>query len=167
MPKGYPKTEEGRRKQREILAKHAFKKGVVSNPHPVGRPKKTMRTFIDEMEAEGYECPSPEQISKSFLYLGTLPEEKLKEVLADKERPMMQRIIAKGILANKGIDILERIIDRAYGKVQRIDLTSKGEQIKQPEPLQIHFVANSTEYNSILDEIQKTKEQKDAESDRE
>lgn len=167
MPKGYPKTEEGRRKQREILAKHAFKKGVISNPHPVGRPKKTMRTFIDEMEAEGYECPSPEQISKSFLYLGTLPEEKLKEVLADKERPMMQRIIAKGILANKGIDILERIIDRAYGKVQRIDLTSKGEQIKQPEALQIHFVANSNEYNKVLEEIQKAKEEKDKEPDKE
>lgn len=165
MPKGYPKTEEGRRKQREILAKHAFKKG--SNPNPHGRPKKTMRTFIEEMEAEGYECPSPEQISKSFLYLGTLPEEKLKEVLADKERPMMQRIIAKGILANKGIDILERIIDRAYGKVQRIDITSKDEQIKQPEALQIHFVANSTEYNKVLEEIQKAKEEKNKEPDKE
>lgn len=165
MPKGYPKTEEGRRKQREILAKHAFKKG--SNPNPHGRPKKTMRTFIEEMEAEGYECPSPEQISKSFLYLGTLPEEKLKEVLADKERPMMQRIIAKGILANKGIDILERIIDRAYGKVQRIDITSKDEQIKQPEALQIHFVANSTEYNKVLEEIQKAKEEKDKEPNKE
>ena len=165
MPKGYPKTEEGRRKQREILAKHAFKKG--SNPNPHGRPKKTMRTFIEEMEAEGYECPSPDQISKSFLYLGTLPEEKLKEVLADKERPMMQRIIAKGILANKGIDILERIIDRAYGKVQRIDITSKDEQIKQPEALQIHFVANSTEYNKVLEEIQKAKEEKDKEPDKE
>lgn len=165
MPKGYPKTEEGRRKQREILAKHAFKKG--SNPNPHGRPKKTMRTFIEEMEAEGYECPSPEQISKSFLYLGTLPEEKLKEVLADKERPMMQRIIAKGILANKGIDILERIIDRAYGKVQRIDITSKDEQIKQPEALQIHFVANSTEYNKVLEEIQKAKDEKDKEPDKE
>lgn len=163
MPKGYPKTEEGRRKQREILAKHAFKKG--SNPNPHGRPKKTMRTFIEEMEAEGYECPSPEQISKSFLYLGTLPEEKLKEVLADKERPMMQRIIAKGILANKGIDILERIIDRAYGKIQRIDLTSKGEQIKQ-DPLQVHVVTNNEEYQKILAEIQKEKEKKDAEPDR-
>lgn len=161
MPKGYPKTEEGRRKQKEILSKHAIKKGTVLNPN--GRPKKTMSTFIAEMEAEGYECPSPEEISKSFLYLGTLPEEKLKEVLADKERPMMQRIIAKGILANKGIDILERIIDRAYGKVQHIDLTSKGEQIKQPEPLQIHFVANSDEYNKVIEDIKKEKERKDAE----
>ena len=165
MPKGYPKTEEGRRRQRENLAKGAFKKGVPSNPK--GRPPKpkTMSLFIEEMKTEGYEVPSSQIIAESFLYIAALPEDKLKAVLADKSRPMMQRIIAKGVLDKKGIDVLDRIIDRAYGKIQRIDLTSKGEKIKQ-DPLQMHFVSNSDDYNKVLAEIQKEKERKDAEPDK-
>ena len=79
---------------------------------------------------------------------------------------MMQRIVAKGILDKKGIDILERVVDRAYGKIQRIDLTSKGEQIKQ-DPLQVHIVTTTEEYNKVLAEIQKEKERKDAQPDKE
>ena len=79
---------------------------------------------------------------------------------------MMQRIVAKGILDKKGIDILERVVDRAYGKIQRIDLTSKGEQIKQ-DPLQIHVISNTEEYNKVLAEIQKEKERKEAQPDKE
>lgn len=165
MPKGYPKTEEGRRKQKENLAKGAFKKGVPSNPK--GRPPrpKTMSLFIEEMKEKGYEVPSSQIIAESFLYIVALPEDELKAVLADRSRPMMQRIIAKGILDKKGLDVLERVIDRAYGKIQRIDLTSKGEQIKQ-DPLQVHVVTNNEEYQKILAEIQKEKEKKNAEPDR-
>jgi hypothetical protein len=163
MPRGYPSTEEGRRKQFENLEKGRFKKGKSGNPQ--GRPPLTMSGFVKEMEAKGYEVPSAETISKSFLYIGTLPEEEIKAILADKTRPMMQRIIAKGILDKKGLDVLERIFDRAYGKTQRIDITSKGEQIKQ-EPLTVHFVSNTDDYKKIQEEINKEKARKDAGPDR-
>lgn len=164
MPRGYPNSEEARKKQLANLEKGRWKKGQVTNPK--GRPPLTMTGFVKEMEAKGYEVPSAETISKSFLYIGTLPEEEIKAILADKTRPMMQRIIAKGILDKKGLDVLERIFDRAYGKIQRIDLTSKGEQIKS-DPLQVHVVTSSEEYNKILAEIQKEKERKEAETDKE
>ena len=125
-----------------------------------------MTAFIAEMKEKGYEVPTSQTIAESFLYIATLPEDELKAVLADKTRPMMQRIVAKGILDKKGIDILERVVDRAYGKIQRIDLTSKGEQIKQ-DPLQIHVVSNTEEYNKVLAEIQKEKERKEAQPDKE
>lgn len=163
MPRGYPSTEEGRRKQLANLEKGRWKKGQVTNPK--GRPPLTMSGFVKEMEAKGYEVPSAETISKSFLYIGTLPEDEIKTILADKTRPMMQRIIAKGILDKKGLDVLERIFDRAYGKTQRIDITSKGEQIKQ-EPLMVHFVSNTDDYKKIQEEINKEKERKDAEPDK-
>ena len=149
----------------ENLEKGKFKKGGVGNPK--GRPPrpKTMTMFIDEMKEKGYEVPSSQIIAESFIYIATLPEDELKMLLADKTRPMMQRIIAKGVLDKKGLDVLERIIDRAYGKVQHIDLTSKGEQIKQ-DPLQVHVVTNNEEYQKILAEIQKEQEKKDAELDR-
>lgn len=120
-----------------------------------------MTAFIAEMKEKGYEVPTSQTIAESFLYIATLPEDELKAVLADKTRPMMQRIVAKGILDKKGMDILERVVDRAYGKIQRIDLTSKGEQIKQ-DPLQIHVISNTEEYNKVLAEIQKEKERKEA-----
>ena len=160
------KNESKRRKQLANLEKGKFKKGKVTNPK--GRPPKpkTMTAFIAEMKEKGYEVPTSQTIAESFLYIATLPEDELKAVLAEKTRPMMQRIVAKGILDKKGIDILERVVDRAYGKIQRIDLTSKGEQIKQ-DPLQIHVISNTEEYNKVLAEIQKEKERKEAQSDKE
>ena len=159
------KNESNRKRQLANLEKGKFKKGEVTNPK--GRPPKpkTMTTFIAEIKDKGYEVPTAQTIAESFLYIATLPEDELKAVLNDKSRPMMQRIVAKGILDKKGIDILERVVDRAYGKIQHIDLTSKGEQIKQ-DPLQIHVVSNTEEYNKVLAEIQKEKERKEAESDK-
>ena len=163
---GLSKNESKRRNQLANLEKGKFKKGDVGNPK--GRPPKpkTMSLFIEEMKEKGYEVPSSQIIAESFLYIAALPEDELKAVLADKSRPMMQRIIAKGVLDKKGIDVLDRIIDRAYGKIQHIDLTSKGEQIK-PDPLQVHFVSNSDDYNKVLAEIQKEKERKEAQPDKE
>lgn len=156
-------NEDKRRKQLANLK--SFKKGDV--PNPKGRPPKpkTMTMFVEEMKEKGYEVPSSQIIAESYLYIATLPEDELKAVLNDKSRPMMQRIIAKGVLDKKGIDVLDRIVDRAYGKIQRIDLTSKGEQIKS-DPLQVHVVTNSEEYNKVLAEIQKEKERKEAEPDK-
>ena len=159
------RNDEQRAKQLANLKKGTFKKGQSGNPKGKPPRPKTMSLFIEEMKEKGYEVPSSQIIAESFLYIAALPEGELKAVLADKSRPMMQRIIAKGILDKKGIDVLERVIDRAYGKIQRIDLTSKGEKIK-PDPLQVHFVSNSEDYNKVLSEIQKEKERKDAEPDK-
>ncbi len=159
-------NEVQRAKQLENLKKGTFKKGQSGNPRGKPPRPKTMSLFIEEMKAKGYEVPSSQIIAESFLYIATLPEDELKAVLADKTRPMMQRIVAKGILDKKGMDILERVVDRAYGKIQHIDLTSKGEQIKQ-DPLQVHVVTSTEEYNKVLAEIQKEKERKEAEPDKE
>ena len=61
------------------------------------------------------------------------------------------------------MDILERVVDRAYGKIQRIDLTSKGEQIKNNEPVTIRIVNSPEEYQKIKNEIEKQMKEKNKE----
>lgn len=157
------RNEEKRKNQLANLQKGTFKKGQSGNPKGKPPRPKTMSLFIEEMKEKGYEVPSSQIIAESFLYIATLPEDELKAVLADKSRPMMQRIIAKGILDKKGLDVLERVIDRAYGKIQRIDLTSKGEQIKNNEPVTIRIVNSPEEYQKIKNEIEKQMKEKNKE----
>lgn len=75
-----PLSRDERKRKRQLanLEKGKFKKGEVGNPN--GRPPKpkTMSLFIEEMKEKGYEVPSSQIIAESFLYIATLPEDKLK-----------------------------------------------------------------------------------------
>ena len=124
--------------------------GDVHNPN--GRPRKTITKLIEQFEKEGMTMPSPHEIAKIYFYTAARTEGELKEMLQDKELPMMTRIIAKGVLDKRGLDVLEKIIDRAYGKEQRIDLTTNGKDLK-PEPLVLKIVANKDEWEKISNEI--------------
>ena len=65
---------------------------------------------------------------------------------------MMTRIIARGVLSKKGLDVIDRIVNRAYGQQQHIDITTNGKDMK-PEPLTIRFVANREELAKIREEV--------------
>ena len=52
---------------------------------------------------------------------------------------MQLRIIAKGVLDKKGLDVVEKIVNRAYGTTQKIDLTTGGEKLSR-EPLKIEII---------------------------
>ena len=128
-----------RARQLANLAKGTWKKGQVTNPK--GRPRQTIGTLVQQFENEGMTMPSPAEISKMYLYIATRTEDELKAMMTDKELPMMTRIIAKGILDKKGLDVVEKIVDRAYGKEHRVDITTGGKEL-HIEPLQIQFVAD-------------------------
>lgn len=147
---GLSKNTEKRKNQLANLEKKKIKKGEVRNPK--GRPRTTIRTMITDFEKLGLIVPSAQEISKIYMYIASLKEEELKKVLSDKELPMMTRIIARGVLDKKGLDVIERIMDRAYGKEQRIDITTNGKDLK-PEPLTIQFVANKEQLEKIMGEV--------------
>lgn len=144
------KDPEKRKRQLDNLKKGMAKKGDVLNPH--GRPRKTIRTMIADFESAGLIIPSNDEIGKMYLYIATLNEEELKKLLSDKEQPMMTRIIAKGVLSKKGLDVIDRIVNRAYGQQQHIDITTNGKDLK-PEPLTIRFVASKEDLAKIQNEI--------------
>ncbi len=144
------KDPEKRKRQLANLEKNIARKGDVKNPK--GRPRTTIRTMIHEFEKEGMIVPSAGEISKIYVYIASQTEDELKKMMMDKSLPMMTRIIAKGVLNKKGLDVVERIMDRAYGKEQRIDITTNGKELK-PEPLTIRFIANREELAKIQDEV--------------
>lgn len=151
-----------RRKQLLNLEKGKFKKGQVTNPK--GRPRKTITSLVQQFEAEGMVMPSPAEVSKLYVYIATRTEEELKAMMSDKEQPMMVRIVAKGVLDKKGLDVLEKIVERAYGKEHKVDITTNGKEL-HIEPLQIHFVADREALAKVQSEVPpvKTQEQSDGE----
>lgn len=96
--------------------------------------------------------PTPAEVAKMYFFIAALPEDKLKNLLQDKAKPMMMRIIARGVLDKKGIDILEKIVNRAYGSQQHLDITTNGKEL-QREPLTIKFVANKNELAKMQEEV--------------
>lgn len=150
MPSGLSKDPVKRARQLANLEKGKIKKGQINNPY--GRPRATIRTMIDQMEAGGMQVPTPAEIAKIYYYIANLREDELKETLANKELPMMTRIIAKGVLDKKGLDVLETIMNRAFGKEQRIDITTNGKDLK-PEPLVVQFVATKEQLEQISSEV--------------
>lgn len=144
-----------RKKQLAQLEKGKFPKGKSGNPK--GRPRSTIRTMIQEFQDAGLIVPTNEEIGKMYLYIATLNEEELGALMKDKSRPMMTRIIAKGVLGKKGLDVVDRIVNRAYGSQQHIDITTNGKDMK-PEPLTIRFVADKEALAKIQSEIPNTED---------
>lgn len=120
------------------LEKGKFKKGQSGNPK--GQPKKSIRSVVDDMKAEGYSVPTANDIVDMYKATMNLPEEALKARINDKSQPMLVRIVAKNILGGKGFDIAERMLDRSIGRAsQTMDITSGGEKLKV-EPLRIEVI---------------------------
>lgn len=133
-----------RARQLANLEKGKFKKGQVANPLGAGAHKKSpLAAFLHECEdIRGMAMPTPAEVAKMYFFIASLTEERLKELLQDKKQPMMMRIIARGVLDKKGIDILEKIVNRAYGSQQRLDITTNGKEL-QREPLKIEIIDNA------------------------
>ena len=152
---GLSKDPQKRKKQLDNLKKGMIPKGKTGNPK--GRPRSTIRTMIKDFEDAGLVVPSNEEIGKMYLYIATLNEEELKKLLNDKDLPMMTRIIARGILSKKGLDVVDKIVNRAYGNQQHIDITTNGKDL-QPEPMKLIFVADRDALEKIESEIPKSEE---------
>ena len=138
------------------------KKGECSNPN--GRPRKTITSVLAEFKEKGVKIPTSREVSEIFITIANMQEEELKAMLKDKKQPMMNRIIARNILDKKGLDVIERVIERAYGRTeQRIDITTNGKDLK-PDPITIRFVGNNDEYERIKQEIESEKARKESEA---
>lgn len=110
-------------------------KGFDKNPENInrkGRPKKLISHINTELKNEGYTPAKVDEIKQAFLTLVNLPISKIQE-MSNKNNdnfPMLYNLVAKEMLGKRGLEMMEKVLDRAIGKPQNfIDHTSKGNEI--------------------------------------
>jgi hypothetical protein len=102
-----------------------FKQGESGNPK--GRPKKLVSTVIADLKAEGYEEVTADHIKQAYQLLIGLDRIKVAEIGNDKEHSMLMVVVSRAILANKGFEIIEKMLDRAHGKAtNKTEVTGAG-----------------------------------------
>ncbi len=115
---------------------NTWQKGQSGNPK--GRPKKTLNKITDALAAEGYTRVANSEIAEFIQIILSLPLPKIQALVNDKENPAIARIVS-AILGNASKDIkkFQLLLDIAYGKSQKIDITSNGETINSGAERQI------------------------------
>jgi hypothetical protein len=100
-----------------------WKPGQSGNEN--GRPPLLIRHINEKLKGQGYERVTPSQIAEAYELLFNLSEEEIKKYLTDSKAPMLMRVVAKAMLSTKGVEMLERMLDRAHGKAkQTIDMNA-------------------------------------------
>ena len=111
-------------------------KGETANPN--GRPRKTINSVNKELEAQGIKPTTANEIKDIYLRLVNLKIEDIKKLVEDSEQPALIRIVGRRIIdsKDKGMDIIEKVLDRAIGKPnQSIDIGLTEETRKEIQSL--------------------------------
>ncbi len=101
----------------ENIEPHKFKKGQTGNPN--GRPKGLIASVNQQLEKEGFTPASKAEISTASMTIISLPFSKIKEIAAGQgdEYPFFYRLVAKELLGKRGMEMLDKVLDRGIGKV--------------------------------------------------
>lgn len=90
-----------------------FIKGQSGNPK--GRPKKS----LDEnniLTSSNQKALKLAQMKDALAMLLVLTENELRNLVADKATPLMLRLVAKGLLSGNGFEVLEKVLNRVFGR---------------------------------------------------
>lgn len=106
---------------------NTFEKGDPGGP---GRPPLLLSTIVKELRAKGYERATAGTVADAFETLLNVTHEDLVKMGSDPKSPMSLRIVAKGMLAAKGWEVIQAMLDRAHGRPkQGMDHTTNGKEI--------------------------------------
>ena len=112
-----------------------FKKGQSGNPK--GRARKTIASVLKDLEEVGAEPATLDQVKATYMGLITLSENELTVLIADKGTPMLFRVVAKRILSKDGFEVIEKLLDRSFGKPKQ--------EAQDSTPVQHEIVIRRTE----------------------
>lgn len=107
---------------------HQFKKGHSGNPK--GRPRKLVNTLIREMSEDGVRALKPTQVISAYEILLNMTQAEVKKLSVDPDQPIFIRVICKAIISNRGVEMINEMLDRAHGKSrQSMELNGKLEMV--------------------------------------
>lgn len=139
----------GREKSNKAIEPFQFKKGQSGNAK--GRPPLTVQSICKQLKKEGYKEFGKSDVSKVYLYCMSMGEERMKQLVNDKETPFIVRLCIKSLLSKKGFEYAEKMLDRSLGKVgDKLDITSGGEKLKH-EPLTIEVIDKREQVDERID----------------
>jgi len=90
-----------------------LKKGGTIGP---GRPPKLAANVIADLQKEGYTEVSATDVSSVYKLLLNVPIDQLKTMATAADQPALVRVVARALVQGKGLDVVERMIDRAHGR---------------------------------------------------
>ena len=105
--------------------------GFHTNPERInrkGRPKTSVKEWMKTVKANGIEAVTKTDIFNAFQIVLGMSEEQIKNMVGDKNVIMILRIVGKEMLSRKGIDTIERLLDRTHGKAKQA-IETTGEMI--------------------------------------
>jgi len=94
--------------------------------------KEVLEVTGKELQKEGFEPVSNSHIVDAYQTLLNLPLERIQEIGKAKtdDYPILYKLVAKELTGKRGAEMLEKLLDRAYGKsIQRTDLTTGGDPL--------------------------------------
>ena len=110
----------------------------IQDPTKGGRPPKLVGQTVKDLKAKGIEKVSKSDVEAIYLSLMNCSHEELKMMLADASQPILVSIVIKNILADKGFEIIEKMLDRAIGKAHQTQTNII--DTHQVEPVVIQFL---------------------------
>jgi len=123
-----------------------FKKGKSGNPN--GRPRKLVCSIIQELKDKGIEPVKPIQVVETFENLFNLRADEIKEIALNENNPYFIRRVAKEMLSNKGIEIINKMLDRTIGKPSIKDKHNDEMQV----PI-LNIIVDSEEHKKAIENI--------------
>ncbi len=93
-----------------------FKKGVDPRRNIKGQPPKLLSHLNAELIKEGYQRVTATQVSEAYELLFNLSQGRIKKIIDDVSQPFFLRKIATAMGTARGIEMIERMLDRAHGR---------------------------------------------------
>lgn len=115
---------------------NTWQKGQSGNPK--GRPKKTLNVLKEALKNEGIDRVSQSELAEFAAMILNTPMSTLEALAADKNNPIITRILS--VMLGKSFNDykkLQFVLDTAFGKAQKIDITSNGETIQPTSERQV------------------------------